>query len=164
MNNWNDLNPDSKIWIYTCNRFLNLDEVSNISNRLAAFCAEWNAHGASLNSGYELFAECVIVLAVDESAASASGCSIDSSVQVIREIDAAFQLDLFNRLRVLSNEDGEIHFTPQSEVRTKIREGKWNADTPILHVTARDLGTWKHARFIPIGQSWLAKFVVLEGV
>lgn len=164
MNNWNNLNPDSKIWIYTCNRLLNAEEISTITLQLDAFCADWNSHGASLKSGFEIYGNCVIALAVDESAALASGCSIDSSVQVIREIDSAHQLDLFNRLRILSHEDGQIQFTPQSEVRAKLRERTWNAETLILNVTARNLGAWKEARFIAVVQSWLARFVVLEGV
>jgi hypothetical protein len=44
---------------------------------------EWAAHGTSLVSSYQLKYNRFIILAVDQDVQSATGCSIDASVEFI---------------------------------------------------------------------------------
>jgi hypothetical protein len=50
---------------------------------LQAFLENWAAHGTSLVSSYQLKYNRFIILAVDQDVQSATGCSIDASVEFI---------------------------------------------------------------------------------
>jgi hypothetical protein len=53
-------------------------------NCFSNFCIQWTAHGANLKAYGEVRHHRFIVMIVDETAAGASGCSIDKSIHFIR--------------------------------------------------------------------------------
>jgi hypothetical protein len=59
----------------------------------------------------------------------ASGCSIDSSVQIMKRIGQEIKVDFFNRMKVLienEQELKEIHFSELSEFEN------WNVFNPMI--------------------------------
>jgi hypothetical protein len=77
------LPEESKIWIYQSNRKFSDAEFSEIETDLQAFLENW-AHTTSLVSSYQLKYNRFIILAVDQDVQTATGCSIDSSVEFIQ--------------------------------------------------------------------------------
>jgi hypothetical protein len=69
--------------IYQSNRKFSDAEFSEIETDLQAFL-ENCAHGTSLVSSYQLKYNRFIILAVDQDVQTATGCSIDSSVEFIQ--------------------------------------------------------------------------------
>src|SRR5215217_4161490 len=92
--------PQSKIWIYQSNRAFTPIEVNEIQQKLDEFTGQWTAHGHKLKAKAEIRYNFFIVLIVDQDSANATGCSIDSSVRVIKEIEQAYNVDLFNRFNM----------------------------------------------------------------
>jgi hypothetical protein len=90
----------AKVWVYQADRFLSDTEVAWVKEQLEAFILTWNAHGAKLNASFE------------EDEASASGCSIDSSVRVIKQIEKELGCSFFNRLKMLVEEENELKYVP----------------------------------------------------
>jgi hypothetical protein len=74
---FNQLPPDSKIWIYQADRVFSDTEEKIIAERLKSFCSQWAAHGHPLQTSFKIEHNQFIVLSVDENTAGASGCSID---------------------------------------------------------------------------------------
>jgi hypothetical protein len=100
-----------------------------------------------------------MLLAVDESQLSASGCSIDSSVRVIKQIDEKLKINLLDQGKLIYlNQNEELEVTSAFAVKTKIKEGAILEETHILNPMIKsieDLSTqWK----IPAKDSWLRKF------
>jgi hypothetical protein len=50
----------------------------------------------------------LVVLAVDQDVMNASGCSIDSSVRLMKQLGTELKVDFFNRLFVLISKESEI--------------------------------------------------------
>src|SRR6476646_10689610 len=90
-------NPLSRVWIYQSSRSLHINESIEIKNMLQQFVVQWNSHGEAVKGFGELLFNQFIVLIADESAMGVSGCSTDSSVRLIREIESRFNINLFDR-------------------------------------------------------------------
>tara|TARA_Y100000385_G_scaffold99742_1_gene103119 strand:- start:685 stop:1215 length:531 start_codon:yes stop_codon:yes gene_type:complete len=101
--NWQSMVRTSKTWVYVANRALSKDECKLFMKDLQAFTAEWQAHGKNLTSSWRLCGNRLLIIAVDESAAPATGCSIDSSVAFLRDASKAWQerVDWFDRQSVI---------------------------------------------------------------
>lgn len=102
-----DLHPSSKLWIYASNRALNPTEVEWLNEQLSSFVIEWASHGNNLTARAEVLNPYFVVFAVDLSQEEASGCSIDKSVRLMKELGKELNVDFFNRLNVwIADENG----------------------------------------------------------
>ena len=104
--NFDSLPDNSRIWIYQCNRSFSDSELEEISEKLKAFLEGWTAHGADLQSGFEIKYKRFIVIALDQQVNAATGCSIDASVKFIQELETAYKVDLMDKMNV-SYKQGE---------------------------------------------------------
>ena len=77
---------------------------------------EWAAHGNELKATGAILYDRFLVLVVDETHEGASGCSIDSSVKFIKELGAKLNIDFFNRLNLVIEENDELTYCHISEL------------------------------------------------
>ena len=92
-----DFHPSSRVWIYQSSRLFLISEALQIEELLNKFIENWKSHGAPVNGyGTLLFGQFLILMA-DETATSVGGCSTDSSVHLIKEMEELFKVDMFNR-------------------------------------------------------------------
>lgn len=103
-----DFPENSKVWIYTANRELTENDKQIIEDEMSKFLPIWAAHGNSLFGAYTIEFDCFLILVVDENQASASGCSIDASVHFLKELGAKLQVDFFDRLNMVIDENGSL--------------------------------------------------------
>ena len=98
--NFDELPENSRIWIYQSNRKLSDSEILSIETKIITFLNSWTAHGKNLEAGYEIKYNRFIVFGLNQENASASGCSIDASVNFIQKIEKDFGLDLMDKMNV----------------------------------------------------------------
>lgn len=110
------LQDDAKIWSYQADRLLSTTEVNWIKDQLKQFLPEWAAHGTKLKAYGDVLNSAHVVLAVDESAHNASGCSIDSSVRFIKSLEKELGVSFFNRLKMLVEDEGDLKYIGFSEI------------------------------------------------
>ena len=109
-----ELNENAKVWVYQSDRELTIEDEIRIRTALKDFVSGWNAHGTQLTGDYCIVHNRFVMLAVDESKAGASGCSIDSSVKVIKELGRELNINFFDRLQVIIEknlEQKQIHYS-----------------------------------------------------
>ena len=90
----NKLPDASRVWVYQSNRAFTESEVSDLKKCLGNFNLSWEAHGKKLNSAIELYYNQFIVIFVDESFQDATGCSIDKSVALMKDIEVKFGVEM----------------------------------------------------------------------
>lgn len=156
MNTIAEMPDDARIWIYQCNRILSTQEIESINAMGTTFIEQWTAHGKSMRAAIEWRHNRFLVLAADEHAAEASGCSIDKSVAFIMGLEKQFDIRLLDRLTIAyRNENNDIQTAPFQEVKARIKEGVLSRDTIIFNnmvSTKKDLDeAWE----IALGNSWL---------
>jgi hypothetical protein len=101
--------PDNaRIWIYTSNRAVSDKEQAELSAPISDFLGQWAAHGNPLMAAGAWLNPYQLVVALDESQAGASGCSIDSQTRFMRELGTRHNIDWFDRLSMVVERDGEI--------------------------------------------------------
>jgi hypothetical protein len=152
--------PDtSRIWIYQSKRKFILPELSAISDVLSAFTNQWNAHGVPLRSSFEIQFDQFIILAVDEGANSASGCSIDDSVRIIKMLSEKLGVELFDRTKIAFKVESGIITIPLDELKEKYREGLWNNETLVVNNLITSKGELAGGWLIPAEQTWIRRYL-----
>ncbi|MCH6232732.1 hypothetical protein [Cognataquiflexum rubidum] len=150
---------NARIWTYTSNRRLDKSELEILSSRLSAFCELWNTHGALMPTSFEIRFDQVIILAVDESQLGASGCSIDSSVRVLRDIENELDIDLLNQGKVsFIKSEGDLEVNPILGIKSKVTEGILQAETIVLNPVVKNKADLENNWKIKAKESWLNKF------
>lgn len=153
---------DSKVWVYQSNRVLTIPEALEAEEMFKTFLGSWNAHGASVK-GYVnlLFGQFIIVMA-DETTTTVSGCSTDSSVRMIKELEHRFHIQLFNRQLLAFVIKDKIQMLPLNQVEYAIENGFLSAETLFFNnmvATKKELlENW----IVPISRSWLAQRLELS--
>ena len=95
----------SRVWVYQANRQMTLEEVQFIEKEMTSFVASWAAHGKPMKATFAIVLNTFIILVADEAVCSASGCSIDASVRVIKALGASLQIDFFDRFAIAFAKD-----------------------------------------------------------
>jgi hypothetical protein len=152
-----EFNDQARIWVYQADRKLLEEEVIRMQPLIDAFCRQWTAHQQQLKAGGRILNKRFLLIAVDETDALASGCSIDKSIHFLRELQAEFGLDWFNRLDIAAETNtGEVFTFPLSGFEELLEKRIINESTRIYNHTLQDLGSWKTSWKEPLAQSWLA--------
>ena len=91
---------------------------------------------------------------VDQDAASATGCSIDASVRVIKEIEAAYGVDLFNRFNMAYKIDDQVMVTNKEDFETLITIKKITSSTIVFNNLVQTLEEFEQKWEVPLADSW----------
>jgi len=153
--------PASRVWIYQCNRLFSLSEALQIEELLEQFTAAWHSHGTPVKGYANLFFGRFIVLMADETAAGVSGCSTDSSVRLVKDIEQLFTVSLFDRTLLAFIIKNAIQLLPLAQVQYAINNNYIGADTVYFNNTVQTKEEFERNWMIPVKASWLAKKVSL---
>jgi hypothetical protein len=152
--------PDhSRIWIYHSNRAFSESEVNWISEQLENFTGQWKAHNVPLAAAWEIPYNQFLVLAVNEQVEPASGCSIDTSIHIIRNIENQLGVSLFDRLTVAFLINDKIHSAKRAQLKELWENQKIHDETLVLDNTVLTLGDYKSSWKKPLAQSWVARWL-----
>ena len=155
---FNELPPHARLWIYQANRPLPEAEQAEIKPLLQRFAEEWSSHGTGLQASAELLHSQFLVLANNETAAAASGCSIDKSVAVVRELEQHLQVTFFDRTRLAFLKAGAVELVPMQELKSKVSAGEIDENTLYFDTLVNNYGELQEAWPKPAGNSWLSRY------
>jgi len=153
-----EMPKSSRVWIYQADRELTSEEVDFAIIESEAFCEQWVAHGHQLNSSFKLAHNKFLILAVDESSELPSGCSIDSSVHLVKHLESKLGVDFLDRTKVNFIVDGDVFAEPLNNLKTRIQEGVITQDTLTFNNLVADIETWESSWTIPARETWLKKY------
>jgi len=159
--NWKDIipadyNDNSRVWIYQCNRLFFISEALEIEEMLENFTKGWLTHGAKVK-GYAnlLFGQFIVIMA-DESQAGVSGCSTDSSVRLIKEMEQRFNVTMFDRMNLAFLIKNKVQVIPMAQLAHALTHDFVNADTLYFNNTVLNKQALLNNWLIPVKDSWLA--------
>ena len=150
---------DSRIWIYQSNRDFNESEIGIINDKTTSFLDNWQAHGKDLECSYSIIDKRFIIIAVNESFNPIGGCSIDFSLQLIKDISNTIGIDLLNRLVVNLKIDNRLESLSLSDLKNKIKDGEFSPETIIFNTAINSKSELLNNFEIDIKSSWLSKFI-----
>jgi len=147
---------ESRVWIYQCSRMLSMGEALQIEPLLENFVASWQSHGAAVKGFANLlFGQFVIIIA-DETQASVGGCSTDSSVRIIKQIEQVLNVEMFNRQTLGFIVKDKVQMLPMQQINYAIENGFINANTLFFNNLVATKKELLEKWIIPAKDSWLA--------
>lgn len=154
--------PDSaKVWIYQANRSFTPEEVWDISDILENFVDKWQSHQRDVAGYGSLYYRRFLVLMADESKCDVSGCSIDSSVKLIRELEQAYDINFFDRMKVCYKITNELVGSfPLQQLSELMEKGKLTEQTIIFNSLVSTKKEFETQWEIPLKESLFIKHAV----
>ena len=154
--------PDSaKVWIYQSHKKLTDADKKVINNRLASFTESWLVHGEELKASFEIVQDQFVVLAAED---VASGCSIDSSVKIMRQIAGELEIDFFDRTVIAFLLDHEIRLIPISGLKEAVANNQLRPDTLVFNNAISTLAEFRESWPAPARSSWVSRYFPKESV
>lgn len=153
-----NLPEDSKIWIYQSNRKFSDDEMTEIENELKVFIENWSAHGTELEASYLLKYNRFIILAVNHEVQQATGCSIDSSVSFIQNLEQKYEVDLLDKMNVTFKNGEHIAHKSLIDFKRMAKEKAVTANTIVFNNLVNSIEEFNENWEVPAGESWHSRF------
>ena len=155
-----DALPDSsKIWIYQASRSLTQQEIAEIRQEFDAFIEEWTTHGSDLKAGYEIRYNRFIILALDQTETSASGCSIDASVHFIQQLEKKYDVALLDKMNVSYKQGEFIAYKPLNEFKKMAKQKAVSKNTIVFNNLVTNKGEFLEHWEVPASESWHSRFM-----
>ena len=150
-----NFSPDSRVWVYQSSRLLSLNEALEVEDRLNNFTAQWLSHGVPVKGAAYLFFGQFIILIADEKATGVSGCSTDSSVRLIKEIESRFNVNMFDRTTLAFVVKDKVQLLPLSQLQYAVDNSFITADTLYFNNLVQTKEELENNWLIPLKESWL---------
>lgn len=158
MSDFKTLSENSRIWIYQSNRSLTQQEKESISKLIEDFLNNWNSHGISLNSGFEIKYNRFIVIAQDQNTQSATGCSIDSMVHFIQKLEKQYNISLLDKLNVSYKQGDYIAYKSLKDFKKMVKDGAVSKNTIVFNNLVQTKLEYTNYWEVPAFESWHARF------
>jgi len=152
------LPPESKIWIYQSNRKFSEEEMNEIEPALQSFVENWAAHGTGLEASYQLKYNRFIILAVNPENQIATGCSIDSSVQFIQDLEKKYGVDLLDKMNVTFKLGEHVAHKTLIEFKKMAKDKAVSENTIVFNNLVNTIEEWNENWEVPAGDSWHSRF------
>ena len=147
------------MWIYQSDHSFTEQEQIEIDELLIQFTDSWTSHGAKVKGFGKLFFNQFVVLLADETASGVSGCSTDSSVRLIKDIENKYNVDLFNRQNLAFFIGENIVQIPLSKLNEAISGNLINAETYYFNNVVLSKKELEDKWIIELRDSWLGSKV-----
>lgn len=157
-----DFSSDSRVWIYQSSRLFGMAEALAIEELLNDFTSKWLSHGVPVKgAGYLFFGQFIILIA-DEKATGVSGCSTDSSVRLIKDIEKKFGVNMFDRTTLAFVIKDRIQLLPLSQLQYAFNNGFINSHTLYFNNVVQTKEELENKWIVPIKDSWLSKKITVN--
>jgi hypothetical protein len=157
--NFDTLPETARIWIYQCNRSFSDSELEEISKKISVFLEGWAAHGADLQSGFEIKYKRFIVIALDQQMNVATGCSIDASVKFIQDLETTYKVDLMDKMNVSYKQGDYVAYKTLTDFKKMAKDKAVSKNTIVFNNLVNSKAEYLEFWEVPASESWHSRFV-----
>jgi len=155
---FDNMPDDARLWIYQGGRPLKEKELSYVKKHTEQFLGQWKAHGQELKSAFKIEHDQFLIISIDESFGSASGCSIDSSVHLIQELEKELGLSFMTTGHVAFLLEGNVKLFPFNGLKAKVADRLIKPETRMFDNTVRNVSEFRRRWFVPSSQTWVNRY------
>ena len=152
------ISEESRIWIYQSNRTLSPIEINEIESKIKDFLISWTAHGSDLQASFIIKYSRFIVISLNESFNLATGCSIDSSVRFIQELEVEYDISLLDKMNVSYRHGEFIAYKPLIEFKKMIKNRSISKKTIVFNNLINSKSEFLNNWEVPLEESWHNRF------
>ncbi len=151
---FSEITDSSRVWIYQSNRAFTKQELVLVNQKLLEFTNTWSAHQVPLHSSFSIVESLFIIIVVNEAISKVSGCSIDSSVAIIKKKKKELNVDLFDRTKIIVDIEGRVEVLSIKDFKSILRP-----DLLVFNNLIISKGDLEFKFKIPVSQSWHSKYL-----
>ena len=148
----------ARVWIYQSDRVFTQEELTKIEAASQGFLTQWTAHGSELKAGVDFRYDRFIILGLNESIQSASGCSIDASVRFIQSIEEEFSVMLMDKMNVTYRNKDHIQYIPLKDFRKMAKKKQIPSSAIVFNNLVLDKGEYETQWEVPAASSWHSRY------
>jgi len=145
--------------VYQIDKELSRVEEDILLSETSAFLGTWAAHGSGLKAAVRIVEHRLLLISADESFTNVSGCSIDSQITFLKEIQSRLKINLFNRGDIFYFEGDELKVMDLVDFRKGVSEGNISLDTFIFDTTIQRKSQVENELLITVKDSWLMRLI-----
>tara|TARA_B100000795_G_scaffold117783_1_gene87632 strand:- start:2184 stop:2666 length:483 start_codon:yes stop_codon:yes gene_type:complete len=155
---FSEMSKDSRIWIYQSNRKFIVSELEELNSKTVAFLNSWASHGSEMLCSYQIKYDRFIIIALDESKTSASGCSIDSCVHFIQGLEKTFEVLLLDKMNVAFKQGEYITYKSIQDFKKLVSNKSVSKKTIVYNNLVVDIDDFNSNWEVPASDSWHSRF------
>ena len=149
---------DARIWIYQSNRKFSDEEILSIEKKCLDFVENWSAHGTPLEASFITKYNRFIVFVVNQEVQAATGCSIDSSVRFIQDLEKEYSIELLDKMNVTFKVGDHIAHKPLIDFKKMAKEKAVTDKTIVFNNLVTSKGEFIEFWEVPASESWHNRF------
>mgnify|MGYP001485125288 FL=1 len=157
------LPKESRIWIFPSSKELDFQKKVKIKERLIKFISDWTSHNKNLQASFELPYNRFIVVALNENLQNASGCSIDSLMNLIQIFEKEFNLILLDRMNVLyRDKTKKIEYSTLKDFVKMVKSKSINSTTTVFNNLVINKEEYLNLWEVPAINSWHSRYFKIK--
>lgn len=151
---------DARAWVFGATTPVTGDAASQLLDVVDRYLLSWKAHGTPLVCAREWQHDHFLVIAVDEAATGASGCSIDGLFRVLTASETAIGVSMVDSGNVFWRDGGgAVAGASRAEFVAAAKSGGVKDDTMVFDTTVNTVGAWRNQFERPLATSWQARLI-----
>ena len=158
ISNFNSLVKDSRVWVFQSTLRIEDNKIDGIKKEIRFFLENWKSHRKDFKSSFEIRYNTFIIIAADESN-QVSGCSIDSLMKFIQDLEVSFNLQLLDKLQVKYFENDKIHTKHLSDFKNYCKNLDKNKSLVVFNNLVRNIKELENEWEVDIRDSWHNRFI-----
>ena len=157
------LPKDSRIWIFPSSEEIDIQKKAKIKERLIKFISDWTSHNKNLQASFELPYNRFIVVALNENLQNASGCSIDSLMNLIQIFEKEFDLILLDRMNVHYRDNKKkIEYSTLKDFIKMVKSKSINSSTTVFNNLVINKEEYLNLWEVPAMKSWHSRYFKIK--
>ena len=157
---YKNLPNNSRVWIYQSDREFTDKEIEFISAKAEEFINQWTRHGDDLKGSFTIKYNQFLVLAVNEGFNNVSGCSIDSSVRFVKELEESLEVDMMNKMNISFKDGDHIKVLTMSDFKEFTKSNQITSETIVFNNMISTLAELETQWEVSVNNSWHKRFLV----
>ena len=152
---FSDLPGNARLWVFACETQPTDSGEALLLSAADDFLERWQAHGAPLTCAREWRDQRFLAIAVDQSTAGASGCSIDGLFNTLRTLESRVGSRIVGGGNVfVRGAEGVVECLTRDEFTELAGRGEITRSSMVFDPTITNAQSWRENFERPAGESW----------
>jgi hypothetical protein len=153
--------PESaRVWVFAADRPLSDAQAALLLGEVDRYLEAWRAHGQPLTCAREWRDNRFLTVAVDQTDAYASGCSIDGLFRILQGLQSQLGAGLVGAGRIhFRDQSGTIQTVSRDEFSRLGERGTVTRQTRVFDPTVATAGEWRERFETEAANAWHAQIL-----
>ena len=156
--NFKSLEKNSRVWVFQSLDFIDDRLVEEIKEKISSFLSKWKSHQKDFKSSFEIRYNTFIIIAAEEGNL-VSGCSIDSLINFIKDLENSYELQLLDKLHVKYIENGKIITQHLNQFKIYCQSLGKKDKLIVFNNLVKDINELENNWQVNIKDSWHNRFI-----